>query len=91
MNYNQSFIKEYDKVACPLYDHISGDNTAHKKKQIQWTEECQDAFHMLKVMCTSAQFLAFTDFMKPFKLHISLGAVLYWKEGRKDQVIGYTS
>ena len=77
-------------------DQISGDNEAHKKKQIQWTEKCQDTFNMLKVMCTSAPVLAFSDFMKSFRLHtdastIGLGAILYQEQGGKDQVIGYTS
>ena len=68
---------------------ISGDNTAHKRKPIQWIKECQEAFDMLKVMCTSTLVLAFADFTKPFKLHtdastIGLGAVLYEEQGGKD-------
>ena len=93
MNFYQCFIKGYTKLACLLYDQISADNAAHKKKKIQWTEE---AFDMLKVMCTLTQVLAFTDFTKPFNLHtdastIGLGAILYQEQGRKDQVIGYAS
>ena len=95
-NYYLHVIKGYAKVAHPLYDQISGDNVAHKKKQIQWTEECQDAFDTLKVMCTSVPVLAFADFTKPCKLHtnastIGLGAILYQEQGWEDWVIGYTS
>ena len=80
----------------PLYDQISGDKAAHKKKKFQWTDECQEAFDTLKVLHTSAPILAFADFTKPFKLHtnactIRLGAVLYQKQDGKDGVIKYTS
>ena len=34
-NYYQYFIKGYAKVIHPLYDQISGDNTAHEKKKSQ--------------------------------------------------------
>ena len=68
-NYYRCFIKGYAKVACPFYDQISTDNRAHKKRKIQWMNECQDTFDKLKVLCTSAPFLAFADFTKPFKLH----------------------
>ena len=59
-------------------------------------EECQEAFDVLKVLCTSTSILAFTDFTKPFKLHmdastIGLAAVLYQEQGGKDGVIGYAS
>ena len=95
-NYYRHFIRGYAKAADPLYDQISRHNAAHEKKKIQWMEECQEAFDTLKVMCTSTLVLAFTDFTKPFKLHmdastIGLGTVLYQEQGRKDQVIGYAS
>ena len=85
MNYYWHFIKGY---AHPLYDQISGDNVALKKKEILWTEECQEAFDTLKALCTSVPILAFADFTKPFKLHINastieLGAILYQEQGRK--------
>ena len=70
-----------------LYDQISGYNAAHKEKKIQWMKECQEAFDMLKVRCTSAPILAFADFMKPFTqmpVPIGLGAILYQKQFMKD-------
>ena len=60
-------------------------------------EECQEAFDMLKVQCTSAPILAFADFTKPFKLHtdastMGLIAVMYQgEEDGKDRVIAYAS
>ena len=76
----------------PPYDQISRDNAAHKKRKIQWTDGCQEAFDMLKVLCTSA----FANFNKPFKLHanasaIALGVVLYQEQDGKYRVIGYAS
>ena len=90
------FIKGYVKVACPLYDQISGDNTTQKKKKISWMEECQESFNTLKALYISTPVLAFTDFTKPFKLHTDvsttgLGAVLYHKQDRTNCVIGYAS
>ena len=67
-----------------------------RKRKIQWTKKYQEAFDILKVMCTSALILAFADFPKPLKLHtdasvIGLAAILYQEQGRKDWVIGYAS
>ena len=61
-----------------------------------WMEKCQEAFDMLKFLCTSTLILAFADFTKPFKLHMDastmgLGSVLYQEQDRSNQVIGYTS
>ena len=95
-NHYRCFIKGYAKVACPLYNQISGDNATHKKQKIQWMEECQEAFDALKSLGTSTQILAFADFTKPFKLHtnastIGLGAVLYQEQDGKDRVIAFAS
>ena len=59
-------------------------------------EDCQEAFDMLKAMCTSAPILDFTDFAKPFKLHTDAGttgldAILYQKQDGNNWVIGYAS
>ena len=60
------------------------------------TKECQKAFDVLEVLCTSAPILAFADFTKPFKLHtdastIGLYAILSQQQDGKDRVIGYAS
>ena len=59
-------------------------------------KECQEAFNMLKVACTSTLILVFADFTIPFKMHmdasaIGLDAILYQDQGQKDWVIGYAS
>ena len=95
-NYYQCFVKGYAKIAHPLYDKISRGNATHKKRKIQWTDECQGAFDMLKVLCTFAPILAFADLTKPFKVHTDssslwLGAVPYQGQDGKDHVIMYVS
>ena len=95
-NYYHHFIKGYAKVICPLYDQISGDIATQKKKKAIWTEECQEAFDMLKALCTSILILAFADFTKPFKLHMDasttgVGAILYQEQDRNKWVIWYAS
>ena len=84
------------KSCCPLYDQISGDNANKKKKKVTWTEECQKAFNVLKALCTSSLILAFTDFTKPFKLHMDasttgLGVVVYQEQDGTYWVIGHAS
>ena len=96
MNYYYHFIKGYVNVTLPLYNQISGDNATKKKKNVVWTEECQKAFDVLKVLCTSAPILPFTAFTKPFKLHtdasnMGLHAILCQGQDRTYQVIGYAS
>ena len=90
------FIKGYTKVACPLYDQISGDNAAHEKKKISEWRNAKKPLICWKVMQNPAMILAFADFTKQFKLHtdtstIGLGTILYQEQGGKDWVIGYAS
>ena len=61
---------------------ISGENANHKKKAIEWTEECQIAFDQLKEKCTQTPILPYANYKKPFIVHtdvseLGLGAVLY--------------
>ena len=95
-NFCRHCIQGYARVACPLYDQISGDNAAHKKWKNQWLDECQKDFDMLKILCTSTPMLAFADFTKPFKLHsdastIGLGAILCQEQDGKERVIAYAT
>ena len=86
----------YAKIACPLYNQISGNNATHKKKKVMWMKECQEAFDMLKGLFISTPILAFTDFTKPFKLHVDastmgFGAILYQEQDGNNWVIGNAS
>ena len=95
-NYYRRFIKDYAKVAHPLYALISRDNASKKNKAVVWTQGCQQAFDKLKDCCTSAPILAYADFSEPFKLHTDvssqgLGTVLYHEVKGKGRVISCAS
>ena len=95
--YCRRFIKDYAKVARPLNILISGENTAKKKKLMEWDEQCQKVFDALKDLCTSTPILAYADYKKEFQLHTDacekgLGGVLYQKDKNGLQrVIAYAS
>ena len=84
-------------VAGPLNELILGDNSKKKKKEVQQTPECQEAFEALKEYCCTTPVLAYADYKKPFRLHtdasdLGLGAVLYQQdENGKNRVIAYAS
>ena len=96
-NQYRKFIPKYAHVAGPLNGLISGDNSKKKKKEVQWTLECQEAFETLKEHCCTTPVLAYADYKRPFRLHtdasdLGLGAVLYQKdENGKNKVIAYAS
>ena len=96
VNYYRRFIKDYSKVARPLYDLISGDNAKKRTNPVEWSEAAEEAFQILKDKCTSAPILGYADFSLSFELHvdasrIGLGAVLYQKQEGKKTVIAYAS
>ena len=76
---------------------MSRENANKKKPQVEWSEECQQAFEQLKQLCSQTPILAYANYKKPFKLHIDasenrLGAVLYQKQDDgTDHVIAYAS
>ena len=96
-NQYRKFIPKYAHVAGPLNELILGDNSKKKKKEVQWTPECQEAFEALKEYCCTTPVLAYADYKKPFRLHtdasdLGLGAVLYQQdENGKNKVIAYAS
>ena len=96
-NQYRKFIPKYAHVAGPLNGLISGDNSKKKKREVQWTSECQEAFETLKEHCCTTPVLAYADYKRPFRLHtdasdLGLGAVLYQQdENGKSKVIAYAS
>ena len=97
MGYYWQFIPIFTQAAHPLHKLTLGENAGKKKAAIQWNDRCQQAFHDLKRLCTTAPILASADFTWPFKLQTNacgsgLGAVLYQThEDSMDTVISYPS
>ena len=96
VNYYRKFIKDYSKIARPLYNLISGDNAKRRTNLIEWSDAAEKAFQTLIEKCTNAPILAYADFSLPFELHIDasgigLGAVLYQTQEGKKRVIAYAS
>ena len=85
MGFYLRFIKGYAKIAKPLQDLISDDNSKLKKEEVLLTPEAIEAFQQLKGKCMTAPVLAFAEFTKPFLLETDalgdgLGAVLQQKQ-----------
>jgi hypothetical protein len=84
--YYRRFIPEFSKISKPMTRLLQ------KDEKFMWMPECEEAFHKLRTLVTSAPILAQLDIEKPFDVFcdasgISLGCVLM-QEGR---VIVYAS
>lgn len=74
-NYYRRFIKNFAEITKCLNDQTK------KGKEFEWTENCQQAFDLLKTKLISAPILRYPDFEQPFILttyasNYALGAVL---------------
>ena len=64
---------------------------------MEWNEDCEIAFLLLKRLCTEAPVLAYANYTRPFKVHTDaseggLGAILYQtQDDGTDKVIAYAS
>ena len=96
-NYYRKFIHGYAKVACPLHDLVSGKNAKKNNSSIEWTADCEVAFHKLKELCSSTPVLAYPDYKQKFKLYTDasengLGAVLTQiKDDNLERPVAYAS
>ena len=96
-NYYRKFIHGYAKVARPLHDLVSGKNAKKKNSSIEWTTDCEVAFHKLKELCSSTPVLAYPDYKQKFKLYTDvsengLGAVLTQiKDDHLERPVTYAS
>ncbi|KAL5457023.1 hypothetical protein EMCRGX_G034258 [Ephydatia muelleri] len=75
-NYYRRFVKDYSKIAAPLFKLLSKENA----KFFAWNSASQNAFEELKSRLVSP-ILAYPDFKQPFLLHTdasdaAIGAVL---------------
>jgi hypothetical protein len=90
-SYYRKFVKDFSKIARPLY--------ALLKKDVHfcWKKEQQEAFDYLKEALTKAPILGYPDFTEPFIIFtdaskIGLGAILSQrKKDGKEYVIAYAS
>ena len=85
-NYYRKFIKDFAKIAGPLYHQIK------KHQKFEWNTECTEAFVKLKKSLTTQPVLTYPDFSKEFSITCDtsgqgVGAVLE-QEGR---VVCYAS
>jgi hypothetical protein len=84
--YYRRFILDFSKIAKPMTQLF------HKDVKLVWNPECEEAFHTLRTLLTSAPILAQPNIEKPFDVYCDalgtgLGCVLM-QEGR---VIAYAS
>ena len=95
VNYFRQFIHDYANICAPLI------NLTKKKVEWNWTDECEKAFHTLKLKLAERPVLAMPDFSPDhpvFKLHTdwsktAIGAVLLQKNRVTDleHAIAYAS
>ena len=85
MNYYHKFFYKYAQKARPLNQLISGDNAKKKYRKVEWNDEHEQAFQLLKSSCIDTIVLAYANYKKPFRLNTDasktgLGAVLYQQQ-----------
>jgi hypothetical protein len=88
--YYRRFVKDYSRIASPLYE------LAKKNANFIWTDKCQNSFDSLKAALVSPAILGFPRFDQPFKLYadassFSVGAVLCQEQDGIERVISYAS
>ncbi|MFM7683964.1 MAG: RNase H-like domain-containing protein [Bacteroidota bacterium] len=88
--YYRRFIKDFSKIAAPLYGMLK------KDKKWEWSKECEDAFQDLKVKLMTYPILRKPDFKKEFIIHtdasgLAVGAVLAQKDEYGEYACHYAS
>jgi hypothetical protein len=61
--YYRRFILDFSKIAKPMTRLLQ------KDRKFDWTLECEQAFHTLQTLLTSAPVLAQPDIEKPFDVY----------------------
>ena len=96
-SFYRQFIKGYAKIAQPLNDLISEENSKLKNQTVRLTIPALTTFHELKMKCLQVPVLAFADFHKPFLLETDassdgFGTVLSQKQSDgKYHPVAYAS
>jgi hypothetical protein len=91
--YYSHYIKDYATIATPLTDILRG---KEKRAQIEWSENCEEAFKTLKSILMEFPVLRAPDFNKEFIVqtdasNFGMGAVLTQKHGNEEHPILYLS
>ena len=84
------FIKDFSKIAKPLYKLLE------KDAKFSWEEECQKSFEELKFHLTTAPIVRAPNWQLPFEVmcdasDLAIGAVLGQREDGKPHVVYYAS
>jgi hypothetical protein len=84
--YYRRFIPDFSKIAKPMTELLK------KEAKYRWDDECNEAFHTLRKLLTTAPVLAQPDNTQPFDVYCDasgtgLGCVLM----QNDRVIAYAS
>ena len=99
-NYYRRFIKGYSNLTMPLEgmmkDSAKGNINKMKRKLLNWSDETEAAFLILKQKLTSAPVLAYPNNTDLFILdtdasHSGMGAVLSQIQNCREKVIEYAS
>ena len=88
--YYRKFVYRFSNIAKPLY------RLTEKRTPFVWSEECAEAFKVLKEKLVQSPILAHPDFTKPFILDVDasdkcIGAVLSQETDDGECVIAYGS
>ena len=84
------FIKDFSKIAKPLYKILE------KDAKFVWDEDYQRSFEELKAYLTTAQIVRVPNWQLPFEVmcdasDLAIGAVLGQREEGKPYVVYYAS
>ena len=89
-SFYKRFIKDFSKIAKPLYKLLE------KDAKFVWEEECQKSFEELKFHLTTAPIVRAPNWQLPFEVmcdasDLAIGAVLGQREDGKPHVVYYAS
>ena len=88
--YYREYIDAFSEIAEPMF------NLTRKEVPFDWTEDCEEAFMILKDKLTSAPILAYPDQTKTYILdtdcsQFGMGAVLSQVHEGRERVVAYAS
>ena len=90
-SYYRRFFEQFAKICKPLH------NLAEKGVPFFWTEDCETAFEIIKILLTTAPVLSVprTDgsqlLLDTDASHDAVGAILHQMQDGEEKVIGYCS